>query len=137
MSINSESTAPLGRREHNEDAAAKRVVIRAQDPSSGSFVNIAAHDNGDGTYGLSTSSGDGYEIPKITDKFGIQAISNDGTYKYFWFEDDTSDWYIMRKNLTTFVFDYTKGTGGYSSVYQNSTSGPSGSPTWADRGATF
>lgn len=53
--ISDEKTVALGQREHNEDAASKRVVVRAQDPSSGDWVNIAAVDNGDGTFSLGTS----------------------------------------------------------------------------------
>lgn len=74
---------------------------------------------------------------KATDAYGIQAISDDGTYKYYFFEDDSANYYIMRKTTATSVFKYTKGTGGYASVYVDSTHGPSGSPTWADYGATF
>jgi hypothetical protein len=74
---------------------------------------------------------------KDSDRFGIQAISDDGTYKYFFFEADDADYYIMRKNLTTSVFTYTAGTGGYSTVYQSAILGPSGSPTWGDRGSVF
>lgn len=51
-----ESIEPITRVEHNPDAAAKRVLLRAQDPSSGSWVNIAAVDNGDGTFSLSTTA---------------------------------------------------------------------------------
>lgn len=75
--------------------------------------------------------------PKDTDRFGIQAISDDGTYKYFFFESDDADYYIMRKHKTNKTFTYTAGTGGYAAVYVSSSAGPSGSPTWADRGATF
>lgn len=75
--------------------------------------------------------------PKDSDRFGIQAVSDDGTYKYFFFEADDADYYVMRKNKSTKVFTYTAGTGGYSTVYQSDILGPSGSPTWADRGATF
>jgi len=75
--------------------------------------------------------------PKASDEYGINAISEDVTYKYFWFEADDLDYYIMRKHLTTGVFTFTKGTGGYTTVYVNSTSGPSGSPTWGTRGETF
>lgn len=87
-------------------------------------------------------NGSGYEkLPatsnKATNAYSIQAISDDGTYKYFFFEDASANWYILRKTLTTSVFLYTKGTGGYASVYVSSTAGPSGSPTWADYGATF
>lgn len=81
--------------------------------------------------GSSSTSG------KATDAYGIQAISDDGTYKYFFFEDASLNYYIMRKNKTTSVFTYTKGTGGYSAVYQSAILGPSGSPTFASYGTTF
>lgn len=80
---------------------------------------------------------DGGSIGKATDGYGIQAISDDGTYKYYFFEDSAGNWYILRKTLATSVFLYTKGTGGYASVYQSEVLGPSGSPTFASYGATF
>lgn len=91
--------------------------------------------------GGSTSEGGGssasQEPFRQTDRYGIQAISDDGTYKYFFFEADDASYYILRKTSATSVFKYTKGTGGYAAVYVDSTHGPSGTPTWADRGATF
>lgn len=80
---------------------------------------------------------DGGSIGKATDGYGIQAISDDGTYKYYFFEDSAGNWYILRKTLATSVFLYTKGTGGYASVYQSAILGPSGSPTFASYGTTF
>lgn len=79
----------------------------------------------------------GGSAAKATDAYGIQAISDDGTYKYFFFEDASANYYVMRKTIATSVFAYTKGTGGYASVYQSSVLGPSGSPTWASYGTTF
>lgn len=52
-SANSKS---LDQREHNIDASAKRVVVRALDTASGDFVNINADDNGDGTFSLKTTA---------------------------------------------------------------------------------
>jgi hypothetical protein len=46
----------IDQREHNNDASAKRVLIRGQDQENGSFVNIGAVDNGDGSFGLKTQS---------------------------------------------------------------------------------
>lgn len=69
--------------------------------------------------------------------YGIQAISEDVTYKYFFFEDSSANWYILRKHLVNATFDYAKGTGGYVSVYVDSTSGPSGSPTYGSKGTIF
>ena len=73
----------------------------------------------------------------VADKYGIQAISNDGTYKYYFFEDGSANYYVMRKTIASSLFKYTKGTGGYAAVYVDATHGPSGTPTWADYGATF
>jgi hypothetical protein len=74
---------------------------------------------------------------KATNGYSISAISETATYKYFFFEDASLNWYILRKTLATNVFEYTKGTGGYESVYVDATSGPSGSPTFDTYGATF
>lgn len=57
MAITSENIRALNQDEHNEDAHAKRVVIRGQNPDDGNFYNIAAVDNGDGTFSLSTNVG--------------------------------------------------------------------------------
>lgn len=77
------------------------------------------------------------EPVKATDRYGFQAVSEDATYKYFWFEAGDLDYYILRKHKANKVMTYTAGEGGYTSVYQNSTSGPSGTPTWGSYGATF
>jgi len=74
---------------------------------------------------------------KATAAYSISAISDDGTYKYFFFEKDDLAYYIMRKTKATSVFSYTKGTGGYATVYVSSSAGPSGSPTWASYGTVF
>lgn len=100
------------------------------------FPSQLAVTNPDGST-ISGGGGGGGGAAKTTDAYGIQAISDTGTYKYFFFEDASGNWYVMRKNLSTSVFDYTKGTGGYITVYVNSTSAPSGSPTYASYGVTF
>lgn len=82
---------------------------------------------------MSSTSG----ASKDANKYAVSAISDDGTYKYFWFEDADKNYYIMRKHLTNLVFTYTKGTGGYEAVYQSATQGPSGTPTWDSYGDTF
>jgi hypothetical protein len=97
-----------------------------------------------GTYGLVALGPDGSTISsgasssgKATDAYAIQAISDDSTYKYYFFEDASANYYIMRKTLATSLFKYAKGTGGYAAVYVSEVAGPSGSPTWADYGTTF
>ena len=72
-----------------------------------------------------------------TKAYSVSAVSDDGTYKYFFFEDASLNYYIMRKHKTNKVFTYTKGTGGYSAVYVSASAGPSGSPTWSTYGGTF
>lgn len=74
---------------------------------------------------------------KRIDEFGFQAKSEDATYIYWFFEDDSGGWYIRRKHKTTLVHDFWAGTGGYETVYSNSTSGPTGTPVWDTYGATF
>lgn len=53
--IQSEGTKALAQAEHNRDANAKRVIIRAQDSVSGDFANISAVPNSDGTFSLSVT----------------------------------------------------------------------------------
>jgi len=74
---------------------------------------------------------------KPTDIYAIQAISDDGTYKYYFYEAANKDWYVMRKHIANNVFSYVKGTGGYESVYQSAILGPSGSPTYDSYGDIF
>lgn len=74
---------------------------------------------------------------KATNMYGYQAKSTTAAYTYYFYEDASLNWYIMRKTIATGVMDYTKGTGGYASVYVDSTSAPSGSPTFASYGNTF
>ena len=102
-----------------------------------SAKRVALYTYDSGADELNPYTATGGSIAKATDAYGIQAISEDATYKYYFFEDDSANYYVMRKHATNNVYDYTKGTGGYSSVYVDSSNGPSGSPTWADRGATF
>lgn len=120
MAIQDEGIRALNQDEHNEDAHAKRTVLRYQDSSDGFWYN------------WTPTSGD-----KVTQKYAISAISLTDTYKYFFFEDASKNWYILRKTLATSIFDYAKGTGGYQSVYVDSTSGPSGSPTFDSYGDIF
>lgn len=44
----------LAQQEHNSDAKAKRVILRALDPTTGDYVTISAVDTGDGTYALAS-----------------------------------------------------------------------------------
>jgi hypothetical protein len=50
--MQSEGIRSLAQREHNEDASAKRVVLRVQDPDTGDWANVGASDNGDGTFSI-------------------------------------------------------------------------------------
>lgn len=100
-------------------------------------VNVYVWDSGTLAWAKMTQPGGSSGTGKTTTPYSISAISDDGTYKYFYFEDDSLNYYIMRKHKTNKVFTYTKGTGGYSAVYVSPTAGPSGSPTWAAYGTTF
>lgn len=74
---------------------------------------------------------------KQSDLYGYQAASEDATFEYIFKEDKDGNWLIVRLNKTTDVATYSRGTGGYASVYVDADSAPSGSHTWASYGATF
>ena len=115
----------------NEDTQLKSVEIGGTDGATVNRLKV----NSDGSINVTGGTSGG--AAKATDAYGVQAISDDGTYKYFYFEDASLNYYIMRKHKTNKVFTYTKGTGGYSAVYVSASAGPSGSPTWGTYGATF
>lgn len=56
MAIIDEKLAPLNRREHNEEASAKRVVIRYQDPNDGEWYNYDPNENLISRYDYSSST---------------------------------------------------------------------------------
>ena len=74
---------------------------------------------------------------KATDRYAYSAKSETATYKYYFFEDKDGNWYILRKTLATEVVRYAKGTGGIDSVFDSSTTDPSGSVTFASYATTF
>lgn len=74
MAIIDEGPAPLGRREHHEAASAKKVIVRGLDADSGSYMNIGALDNGDGTFSLKTTA-------TITGDVNIGDVTTDPTFK--------------------------------------------------------
>lgn len=114
----SEKSNYLDREEHLSKGAvaAKKVVLYTYDSGTDTLNPLAS-----------------------TSTYGIQAISDDGTYKYFFFEDKDANYYVMRKHLANKVFDYATGTGGYSSCYVDPTSAPSdgGALTYNDYGDAF
>lgn len=85
---------------------------------------------------IGSGGGGGIPANKVTDAYGYQAKSVVGTDKYFFYEDGNGNWYVLKLNSSS-VATYTKGTGGYASVYVDSTSAPSGSPTFDTYDATF
>lgn len=118
----------------HDDTWGVNVVELVGENSDGTALNrVLVNDDGS----ITVSGGSSGGAAKATDAYGVQAVSDDGTYKYFFFEDASKNYYIMRKHILNKVFTYTKGTGGYSTVYVSSSAGPSGSPTWDTYGATF
>jgi hypothetical protein len=83
------------------------------------------------------SVGGGIPATKATDAYGYQANSVTSTDKYYFYEDGSGNWYILKKVISTGVVTYAKGTGGYSSVYVDNVSAPSGSPSFGTYDATF
>lgn len=116
-SANSKS---IDQREHNNDASAKRVVIRGQNPDDGHFYNIAAVDNGDGTFSLSTSGGgsgsSSPDTPLSTYTYIQKDTTSSGTYKYYGYADANTDggWAIKRITIASNLAEYVKGASDYS-----------------------
>lgn len=52
--IQSEGVKAINLDEHNDEAHAKRTILRAQDPDTGDWANIGAVDTGDGSFGIKT-----------------------------------------------------------------------------------
>ena len=94
--------------------------------SAGFSVQVTINDDGS----IPTAS-------KATDRYAYSAKSETATYKYFFFEDKDGNWYILRKELATEIVRYAKGTGGIDSVFDSSTTDPSGSVTFASYATTF
>ena len=101
MSERFRGTSPYERLEHNDDAAAKRVITVDE---SGAYV------------GPSGSSSTVYDIKNISPSTDPEIA----TYKYFGFlERGGTNWRIMRKTLATNVFEYATGTSGYATAWTN------------------
>ncbi len=103
-------------------------------------VEIVAHDGTDLKRVKVNSDGElvtSISPTRPTDPYGYQAKSTTATHSHYFFEDADGNWYIKRKTLATEVFDYTKGTGGYDTVFVDKDSAPSGTLTWGSFGDTF
>jgi len=97
----------IDQQEHNHDAGAKRSVIRAQDPNTGAWVNIAAVDNGDGTFSLSTSgSGGGSGV----DPVGLKDIDDTPINPATEEKQDAIIAALGGSGSTTARYDYDAGT---------------------------
>lgn len=119
--IRAEHIAPL---KTGDNIQAKRVATYVWNSGTGEWERMTQP-------GGSSSSG------KATDAYGYQAESNDGTYTYYFFESADTNYYLMREHDTTGQISYAKGTGSYTTVYVDSTSAPSGPPTWGTYGVIF
>jgi hypothetical protein len=111
------------------ETAALATLLYVLDPSTLDPVALTSDDF--------AGPGGGSSSAKPTDAYGYSAKSITATYKYFFFEDASLNWYILRKTIATGQIDYSKGTGGYESVYVNSTSAPVGPMTFDNYGAIF
>lgn len=111
------------------------VGLAAYNPNTNTYDRVQV--NAAGELVTTTSAGGGSSSSKAINAYAYSAKAVTATYKYFYFEDASLNWYVMRKNISTGVVDYTKGTGGYATVYVDAVSAPSGSPTYASYGTTF
>lgn len=65
-------------------------------------------------------------------QWNINDIADDGTYKYFGFEDIAGHWKILRKTIATKAFRYSTGNSGYATAWTNRAS-----QTYDIYGSTF
>lgn len=129
MAGRANAISDIERAEHintGDGIGVKRAAIYIED-SNGNIRNVTESDLAMG----------GIPANKATDAYDYQALSQTSTYMYVFNEDGNGNWYIQRFLLSTMKSDYTKGTGGYLSVYVNSTSAPSGTLTWGTYDQTF
>lgn len=98
----------IDQREHNNDASAKRVVVRYLNTDDGEWYNW------DPTATTTSST-----VIDPRTGYGISDIEETATYKYFGFEDASGNWYILRKTLATNEFLYSKGASAYSTAWTN------------------
>jgi len=117
MENQSEGTKALALAEHSRDANAKRIIIRAQDPATGSFANIGAVDNGDGTFGI--RSGDPSLVTRLDDSadpiiyVGKAPIGS---------ATSASVWQIARLDTSSGLIKTWAGNAGFTQIWDNKAS---------------
>ena len=114
-----------------------KFPFKSADGSANVALGLKTAPNGTPSLPVVNPDGSLLAPGKDINAYAWQATSDDGTYKYFYFEDSSLNYYIMRKHKTNKVADYTKGTGGYTTAYNSPTTAPQGTPNWASYGATF
>jgi len=111
-------------------------VVSKYETDDGKKIKVVVTNPGDFPTGNGSFSSDKI-IAQMATEWGYCADSLTATYQYYFFEDKSLNYKIMRITLTTGVIAYATGTGGYTSVYVNNTSDPTGSPTFGTYGAIF
>lgn len=90
---------------------------------NGVAVPIANPDGSEFTAG-------GSSLAKPTDKYKYHAESTAAGYEYAYYEDKDGNWFVQRETLATGYLAFAAGTGGFESVYVDSTSAPAGPLTF-------
>lgn len=82
-------------------------------------------------------SGGSGGLAKPTDAYKYCAEALSGGYEYSFYEDVDGNWYIARELLATGYIDFTAGTGGVATVYDDNVSPPTGSLTYDTYAGVF
>lgn len=136
-SISQEVKIPEYKQDNTDIVKAMKDVKKTIESIQFPVPNFRTEDIVNAINNISVGGGGGGGAAKTTDTYGWQATSEDSTFKYFYFENASKAWYILRKHKTNKVATYWSGTGGYESVYVSPTAGPSGTPVWDSYGDTF
>jgi hypothetical protein len=97
-------------------AGLSRSVIAGRASSGGgTYYNVKVNPSGS----LETNATITNVYTKETGSYSICNKEATATYKYFGFQRSDGYWYIMRKTISTNVFEYAAGTSAYSTAWTN------------------
>jgi hypothetical protein len=96
----------------------RSVITGVTTGGGGGYVNVKVNPSGALTVD-STISGAVTAYAKPSEQYAISNKEATATYKYFGFQRLDGYWYIMRKTLSTNVFEYVSGTSAYSTAWTN------------------
>lgn len=93
----------------------RSVIAGRSSTGGGTYYNVKVNPSGS----LLTEGSVTNVYTKETGSYSICNKEATATYKYFGFQRSDGYWYIMRKTISTNVFEYAAGTSAYSTAWTN------------------